>query len=169
MGALRLRRGGLVERCRRHTMSVGVELNGGCSLQSSGEQMNVMEGPVAQRLEQGTHNPLVGGSNPSGPTKFKVCILNENNSSYRKSAQTLSLLLHFPSAYGTVSVQYRNAKLYRRRNGCNRSKTLWNLESRQGASSTGRVPNKSSSSIDRTSFAEMITHVIDNIPQFTSA
>jgi hypothetical protein len=29
-----------------------------------------MEGPVAQRLEQGTHNPLVGGSNPSGPTKI---------------------------------------------------------------------------------------------------
>ena len=26
-------------------------------------------GPVAQWLEQGTHNPLVGGSNPSGPTK----------------------------------------------------------------------------------------------------
>jgi hypothetical protein len=26
------------------------------------------EGPVAQRLEQGTHNPLAGGSNPSGPT-----------------------------------------------------------------------------------------------------
>ncbi len=24
-------------------------------------------GPVAQRLEQGTHNPLAGGSNPSGP------------------------------------------------------------------------------------------------------
>ena len=29
---------------------------------------NVSKGPVAQRLEQGTHNPLVGGSNPSGPT-----------------------------------------------------------------------------------------------------
>ena len=29
-----------------------------------------IEGPVAQRLEQGTHNPLVGGSNPSGPTTF---------------------------------------------------------------------------------------------------
>jgi hypothetical protein len=29
-----------------------------------------IEGPVAQRLEQGTHNPLVGGSNPSGPTNF---------------------------------------------------------------------------------------------------
>ncbi len=28
-----------------------------------------LQGPVAQRLEQGTHNPLVGGSNPSGPTK----------------------------------------------------------------------------------------------------
>ena len=28
------------------------------------------EGPVAQRLEQGTHNPLVVGSNPTGPTKL---------------------------------------------------------------------------------------------------
>src|SRR6266487_7162261 len=26
-------------------------------------------GPVAQRLEQRTHNPLVPGSNPGGPTK----------------------------------------------------------------------------------------------------
>ena len=26
-------------------------------------------GPVAQRLEQGTHNPLVPGSNPGGPTE----------------------------------------------------------------------------------------------------
>jgi hypothetical protein len=25
-------------------------------------------GPVAQRLEQGTHNPLVVGSNPTGPS-----------------------------------------------------------------------------------------------------
>jgi hypothetical protein len=24
-------------------------------------------GPIAQRLEQGTHNPLVPGSNPGGP------------------------------------------------------------------------------------------------------
>ena len=30
----------------------------------------VDDGPVAQRLEQGTHNPLVLGSNPSGPTNF---------------------------------------------------------------------------------------------------
>ena len=28
-------------------------------------------GPVAQRLEQGTHNPLVGGSNPSGPIDLR--------------------------------------------------------------------------------------------------
>ena len=28
-------------------------------------------GPVAQRLEQGTHNPLVVGSNPTGPTISK--------------------------------------------------------------------------------------------------
>ena len=25
-------------------------------------------GPLAQRLEQGTHNPLIAGSNPAGPT-----------------------------------------------------------------------------------------------------
>ena len=29
-------------------------------------------GPVAQWLEQRTHNPLVGGSSPSGPTIFAV-------------------------------------------------------------------------------------------------
>src|SRR5437868_3070135 len=29
-------------------------------------------GPIAQRLEQRTHNPLVLGSNPSGPI-FQVC------------------------------------------------------------------------------------------------
>ena len=29
-------------------------------------------GPVAQRLEQRTHNPLVVGSNPTGPTIYSV-------------------------------------------------------------------------------------------------
>ena len=29
-------------------------------------------GPLAQRLEQRTHNPLVEGSNPSGPTNFSI-------------------------------------------------------------------------------------------------
>src|SRR5690349_9281155 len=38
------------------------------SLHASRYPPQVAEGPVAQRLEQGTHNPLVGGSNPSGPT-----------------------------------------------------------------------------------------------------
>ena len=30
----------------------------------------VWVGSIAQRLEQGTHNPLVEGSNPSGPILF---------------------------------------------------------------------------------------------------
>ena len=40
-------------------------------------------GPLAQRLEQRTHNPLVEGSNPSGPTNF----FNELtlNSTWRQS------------------------------------------------------------------------------------
>ncbi len=29
-----------------------------------------MNGPIAQRLEQGTHNPLVPGSNPGGPKEI---------------------------------------------------------------------------------------------------
>jgi hypothetical protein len=34
-----------------------------------------LRGPVAQRLEQGTHNPLVPGSNPGGPSpeSFRGC------------------------------------------------------------------------------------------------
>ena len=30
----------------------------------------IQDGPIAQRSEQGTHNPLVAGSNPAGPTNF---------------------------------------------------------------------------------------------------
>ena len=39
----------------------------------------INEGPVAQRLEQRTHNPLVLGSNPSGPTNkfFESCFYNQ--------------------------------------------------------------------------------------------
>ena len=29
---------------------------------------SALHGPVAQRSEQGTHNPLVAGSSPAGPT-----------------------------------------------------------------------------------------------------
>ena len=32
-----------------------------------------LSGPIAQRLEQRTHNPLVPGSNPGGPTKSLRC------------------------------------------------------------------------------------------------
>ena len=32
--------------------------------------MGIGVGSIAQRLEQGTHNPLVPGSNPGGPTGF---------------------------------------------------------------------------------------------------
>lgn len=32
-----------------------------------GSQQSNVTGPVAQRLEQWTHNPLVVGSNPTGP------------------------------------------------------------------------------------------------------
>jgi hypothetical protein len=31
--------------------------------------------PIAQRLEQGTHNPLVAGSNPAGRTKPSLLIV----------------------------------------------------------------------------------------------
>ena len=33
-------------------------------------------GPIAQWLEQTTHNRLVGGSNPSGPTNFTMSAAN---------------------------------------------------------------------------------------------
>jgi hypothetical protein len=32
-------------------------------------QLPAVEGPIAQWLEQRTHNPLVPGSSPGGPTK----------------------------------------------------------------------------------------------------
>ena len=35
--------------------------------------VRVEEGLLAQRLEQRTHNPLVVGSNPTGPTKRFMC------------------------------------------------------------------------------------------------
>ena len=38
----------------------------------------VWVGSIAQRLEQGTHNPLVEGSNPSGPILFQ-CQSNRQN------------------------------------------------------------------------------------------
>jgi hypothetical protein len=34
------------------------------------ERISLENGPIAQRLEQGTHNPLVVGSNPTGPKRL---------------------------------------------------------------------------------------------------
>ena len=34
------------------------------------QRMDERWGPLAQWLEQGTHNPLVPGSNPGGPTSL---------------------------------------------------------------------------------------------------
>ena len=36
----------------------------------SNQKLAFQKGPVAQRLEQGTHNPLVASSNLAGPTKL---------------------------------------------------------------------------------------------------
>jgi hypothetical protein len=36
------------------------------------KQLSLGKGPIAQRLEQGTHNPLVPGSNPGGPTEREL-------------------------------------------------------------------------------------------------
>ena len=47
----------------------------------------MITGPVAQRLEQGTHNPLVAGSNPAGPTmqmKYKYNITHKVNNKVDK-------------------------------------------------------------------------------------
>ncbi len=46
-----------------------------CSTESAACKLFIIkEGPVAQRLEQGTHNPLVRGSNPCRPTKMKFAL-----------------------------------------------------------------------------------------------
>lgn len=36
----------------------------------SGNRHAALDGPIAQRLEQATHNRLVAGSNPAGPTSY---------------------------------------------------------------------------------------------------
>ncbi len=47
-------------------------------------------GPVAQRLEQGTHNPLVPGSNPGGPKfrfRFSIFDLRLSNRATSRALQ----------------------------------------------------------------------------------
>jgi hypothetical protein len=41
--------------------------NGSVEQARNKECFPLVKGPIAQRLEQGTHNPLVAGSNPAGP------------------------------------------------------------------------------------------------------
>src|SRR6266849_266785 len=48
-------------------------------------------GPVAQRLEQRTHNPLVVGSNPTGPTT-KLRRYGHGGSTYRVVNRCLNLV-----------------------------------------------------------------------------
>src|SRR6266567_5162950 len=46
-------------------------------------------GPVAQRLEQRTHNPLVPGSNPGGPTSSLLKLLSQAGFGQRQFADAL--------------------------------------------------------------------------------
>jgi hypothetical protein len=55
-------------------------------------------GPVAQRLEQRTHNPLVPGSNPGGPTNdFSGFDLAQLTARPRSLAQPIFLLRAHPA------------------------------------------------------------------------
>ena len=67
-------------------------------------------GPLAQRLEQRTHNPLVVGSNPTGTTKKQLSLYCGGCSSFFVS------LLVTPAVGCTVFTQYIKAppRLYRR-------------------------------------------------------
>ena len=51
--------------------------------------VNHIFGPVAQRLEQGTHNPLVPGSNPGGPSCLReasraACVTTASAAVFRR-------------------------------------------------------------------------------------
>ena len=55
---------------------------------SVGRDIRLSSGPIAQRLEQGTHNPLVPGSNPGGPNsnfRFRIGGFRKGRSGNRRS------------------------------------------------------------------------------------
>lgn len=65
-------------------------------------------GLLAQRLEQGTHNPLVAGSNPAGPTifvvnnrtfEFSLTAVKANRKIYYIRQQHSSILFRFRYFY----------------------------------------------------------------------
>src|SRR5205823_10272481 len=57
-------------------------------------------GPVAQRLEQGTHNPLVPGSNPGGPSpeSFRGCHAGPSDGACRCAAILVALKFEIRSS-----------------------------------------------------------------------
>ena len=67
-------------------------------------------GPVAQRLEQGTHNPLVPGSNPGGPSCFKrsVSLRPCNYGLCRRISafQREIWVLHFPYEIAVILIRH---------------------------------------------------------------
>ncbi len=68
---------------------------------------NARKGPIAQRLEQSTHNALVPGSNPGGPT--------------RTNQIELSVQLRYSAQRGVLSRRYH---------GDHRQDPISDLESR---------------------------------------
>jgi hypothetical protein len=71
---------------------------------SAGRDIRLSSGPIAQRLEQGTHNPLVPGSNPGGPnSNFRFGLggfrKGENGKSKRQFLKTNIGLVIFVRRY----------------------------------------------------------------------
>ena len=62
------RDGAAFQRVARHCALPIPCLQDGTAVQRFETSCRASNGPIAQRLEQGTHNPLVAGSNPAGPT-----------------------------------------------------------------------------------------------------
>ncbi len=54
-------------------------------------------GPIAQRLEQGTHNPLVPGSNPGGPTNIRDfgCAISEREERESEAQDSITIFVQF--------------------------------------------------------------------------
>ena len=73
-------------------------------------------GPVAQRLEQGTHNPLVPGSNPGGPSlRFGAQQKSEGCHAVTKWRRAcFTLLTRRSKGYGLAGHQMKNEKLFLR-------------------------------------------------------
>ena len=72
----------------------------------------MIDGPVAQRPEQRTHNPLVGGSNPSGPTKLVKCRCCSNPANWTEiwcaeCYEVCTLKAVHPETHGLLTPHYR--------------------------------------------------------------